>query len=87
MDSPACHVIYVNRNVGQDRMIPADPNVFSSSGHSSTGSPQDGIRKEVQPLLDSFGDGAFQQVALISYFSTQADIPPSSRVFDRCRVH
>lgn len=62
MDSPACHVIYVNRNVGQDRMILADPNSLTlSSGDCSTDSLQDGIRNEVQPLLDSFGDGGLHR--------------------------
>ena len=43
-------------------MILADPNsLTSSSGDCSTDSLQDGIRNEVQPLLDSFGDGGLHR--------------------------
>lgn len=51
MDDPACQVIYVNRNVGEERLVRAD----------STNADQanDVVRSDVKPLLEAFGDGSF----------------------------
>jgi hypothetical protein len=57
MDSPACHVIYVNRSVGQERLVQAKPDGTIASG--TLDSEQDVVRQEIQPLLEAFGDGMF----------------------------
>lgn len=54
MDSPACHVIYVNRNVDQERLVRV-----SSWEESADGWQDSGTRKELQPLLEAFGEGLF----------------------------
>ncbi|KND95012.1 3',5'-cyclic-nucleotide phosphodiesterase regA [Tolypocladium ophioglossoides CBS 100239] len=54
MDRLACHVIYVNRAAGEDRLVQAIAN------ENTTGCPPDWkhdcIREVIQPLLDTFGD-------------------------------
>jgi hypothetical protein len=49
MDNPACHVIYVNHTVGEERLVRAD---------STDEDPHDAVRSEVKPLLEAFGDGS-----------------------------
>jgi hypothetical protein len=68
MDSTTCHVIYVNRSVARDRLIYAQPASRcqpTSSTTSDTGDVAscgsdwqgDNVLQDIQPLLDSFGDG------------------------------
>jgi hypothetical protein len=52
MDKPACHIVYVNRDAGEDRHVRAS----STESSSSTYWQNDRIRDDVQPLLDAFGD-------------------------------
>ncbi|OAQ99531.1 hypothetical protein LLEC1_02540 [Akanthomyces lecanii] len=54
MDSTACHVIYVNRSVAQNRFIPARRDGQSSD--DSDDDHPDHVRRDVKPLLDAFGD-------------------------------
>lgn len=61
MDRLACHVIYVNREVGEDRLIQAAPG--ESSSQFSPDRKHDGLRETVQPLLDAFGDGTLHYLA------------------------
>jgi hypothetical protein len=49
MDDPACHVIYVSRSVGEERLVRADL--------AENDERNDAVRNEVQPLLEAFGDG------------------------------
>jgi hypothetical protein len=51
MESPACNIIYVNRNVGPERLIRAKTQESSSGDWQA-----DEARTLVQPLLDAFGD-------------------------------
>ncbi|KAL7798356.1 phosphodiesterase [Trichoderma ceciliae] len=57
MDILACHVIYVNRSVGEARLLRAVPD---DPAASPTGAApdwrRDRVRELVQPLLDAFGD-------------------------------
>lgn len=58
MDSLTCNVIYVNRNIGEDRLVRAriDDPASTPAAESVSDSP-DHTRQHVQPLLDAFGDG------------------------------
>lgn len=57
MDKSACHVIYVNRNVEQDRLVRAVPDELPlPSGEIPSDWKHDHVRQDVQPLLDAFGD-------------------------------
>lgn len=51
MDNPACHVIYVNHNVGHDRLV------HSSEDSSLDNFDDERVRDELLPLLEAFGDG------------------------------
>ncbi len=53
MDSPECHVIYVNRNAGRDRLV------LSKSVGLRDDQDNERIGDDVLPLLEAFGDGAF----------------------------
>lgn len=58
MDSLACHVIYVNRSVGEARLLRAIPDDSAASPTGATPDwRRDRVRELVQPLLDTFGDG------------------------------
>lgn len=58
MDKSACHVIYVNRSVGEDRLVRAVPDELPApSNDLPAESKHDSVREDVQPLLDAFGDG------------------------------
>lgn len=55
MDSTTCHVIYVNRSVAHDRTILARRDAqFSDDADDEY---PDHVRRDIQPLLDAFGDG------------------------------
>lgn len=58
MDYAACHVIYVNRSIREERLVRAQRD---ESGMLPDDSPSiwetDRIRNDIQPLLDAFGDG------------------------------
>ncbi|KAL7944502.1 hypothetical protein V8C42DRAFT_346240 [Trichoderma barbatum] len=57
MDSLACHVIYVNRSVGEARLLRAIPGDPAASPTGATPDwRRDRVRELVQPLLDAFGD-------------------------------
>ncbi|KAL6832680.1 hypothetical protein V8C40DRAFT_262546 [Trichoderma camerunense] len=57
MDSLACHVIYVNRSVGEARLLRAIPDDSAASPTGATPDwRRDRVRELVQPLLDTFGD-------------------------------
>ena len=55
MDKPACHIVYVNRDAGEDRHVRAS----SAESLDPAYWQNDRIRDDVQPLLDAFGDGSF----------------------------
>lgn len=56
MDRAACHVIYINRNVCEERSIKNDGSSdVKIDTHDVVVSER--IRQIVQPLLDAFGDG------------------------------
>ena len=55
MDRAACHVLYVNRNVRQRRLVRALRDQ-RQDGQSSDWEV-DNVREQIQPLLDTFGDG------------------------------
>ena len=61
MDHLSCHVIYVNRMVGEDRLV--RPAALSADGAVDDAGPgrweRDRIKDLVRPLLDAFGDGSF----------------------------
>jgi hypothetical protein len=60
MDSLACHVIYVNRSVGEARLLRAEPDDPAALPTGATPDwHRDRVRELVQPLLDAFGDGWF----------------------------
>ncbi len=52
MDSPACHVIYVNSSVGPERLLRAE--TIEASAHDWQ---DEGVRGEVQSLLEAFDHG------------------------------
>ncbi|POR34855.1 Phosphodiesterase [Tolypocladium paradoxum] len=54
MDRLDCHVIYVNRAAGEDRLVQAVPDE-KTAGYAPDWK-HDCIRQVVQPLLDTFGD-------------------------------
>ncbi|KAL7918894.1 hypothetical protein ACQKWADRAFT_216755 [Trichoderma austrokoningii] len=57
MDSLACHVIYVNRSVGEARLLRAlSDDLAASPTDASPDWRHDRVRELVQPLLDAFGD-------------------------------
>lgn len=59
MDRAACHVVYVNRNVRQRRLVRSlrdQPREKSSENVFNW--EVDDIRQQIQPLLDTFGDGS-----------------------------
>ncbi|KAH0494198.1 hypothetical protein TgHK011_000827 [Trichoderma gracile] len=57
MDSLACHVIYVNRSVGEARLLRAVPDDPAALPTGATPDwHRDRVRQLVQPLLDAFGD-------------------------------
>ncbi|RFU72515.1 high affinity camp phosphodiesterase [Trichoderma arundinaceum] len=57
MDSLACHVIYVNRSVGEARLLRAIPDDPAASPTAAIPDwRRDRVRELVQPLLDAFGD-------------------------------
>lgn len=59
MDRPICHVLYINRNVRQQRVIRAHRNGFEELDDDATVDWKiDDIGEDIQPLLDTFGDGA-----------------------------
>lgn len=59
MDALACHVIYVNRSVGEARLLRALPDDAAASPTPAVPDwRRDRVRELVQPLLDAFGDGA-----------------------------
>lgn len=65
MDHPACHVVYVNRSVGEECLVRARPDHTSELGDSASLTSKDNrVRDQVQPLLDAFGDGAFLSPSL-----------------------
>ncbi|CAM1505625.1 Fc.00g112620.m01.CDS01 [Cosmosporella sp. VM-42] len=55
MDRAACHVLYVNRNVGQERLIQASRD-DTPTEIGSLDWEGDNVRATIQPLLDTFGD-------------------------------
>lgn len=60
MDRLSCNVIYVNRVVGEDRLLRAAPDTNSVANEDAQ--PEwncDDAKELVQPLLDTFGDGEF----------------------------
>ncbi|KAH8175886.1 3'5'-cyclic nucleotide phosphodiesterase domain-containing protein [Sarocladium implicatum] len=57
METPPCHVVYVNRKVGQDRLIAAAPLQDAPvDDNSAVDWSYDQTREAVQPLLNAFGD-------------------------------
>lgn len=62
MDRLSCNVIYVNRVVGEERLISASPaaapgGVTESDQRGQSDWKLDPAKELVQPLLDAFGDG------------------------------
>lgn len=66
MERSACHVIYVNRNVAQDRLV----SVVGVDGPLPKDStPEwtlDQARQDIQPVLDAFGDGKLLRRSMTS---------------------
>ncbi|KHN95133.1 3'5'-cyclic nucleotide phosphodiesterase, catalytic domain protein [Metarhizium album ARSEF 1941] len=57
MDRLSCNVIYVNRLVGEDRLLGAAPDTNNAANENAQlGWNRDHARELVQPLLDTFGD-------------------------------
>ncbi|KFA74954.1 hypothetical protein S40288_02222 [Stachybotrys chartarum IBT 40288] len=57
IEGHACHVIYVNCDVGDDRLVRALPRGSPESEHGSMiDDEHDPVRNDIQPLLDAFGD-------------------------------
>ncbi|KAH7329232.1 hypothetical protein B0I35DRAFT_39696 [Stachybotrys elegans] len=57
MERHACHVIYVNRDVGEDRVVRSVLSAaLGSSDQGLNGHAHDALREDIQPLLDAFGD-------------------------------
>jgi hypothetical protein len=52
-DGNTCHVLYVNRSIGQDRTVRGIPTL--NAGDSTD--DDDSIRSDIRPLLEAFGDG------------------------------
>ncbi|KAJ6446346.1 high affinity cAMP phosphodiesterase [Purpureocillium lavendulum] len=74
MDRLACHVIYVNREAGEDRLLQALPD--ESPSQFASDRKHDHLRQTVQPLLDSFGDVhvcATAEACLAKLFKLQDD--------------
>jgi hypothetical protein len=74
MDSLACHVIYVNRSVGEARLLRAlSDDLAASPTDASPDWQHDRVRDLVQPLLDAFGDGLFLLLLLNRPIASLAD--------------
>ena len=61
MNPHECHVIYVNRKVTSDRLLYA-----KTPGHNDEDNE---IRGQIQPLLNTFGDGKFATFLISLLFS------------------
>ena len=59
MDFLTCHVIYVHRSVGQDRLLRAADDAAASPPGAACEWQRDRGRELVQPLVNAFGDGWF----------------------------
>ncbi|TQV94556.1 hypothetical protein V2A60_005590 [Cordyceps javanica] len=53
MDSTACHVIYVNRSVAHNRIVPA---LLDDQSQNDDAEYPDHVRRDISPLLEAFGD-------------------------------
>ncbi|OLN81787.1 3',5'-cyclic-nucleotide phosphodiesterase regA [Colletotrichum chlorophyti] len=58
MDNATCHVVYVNRQVHQDRLIRHDADDATLSNQVGFDLENDDVRKDAALLLETFGEGS-----------------------------
>lgn len=87
MDRVACHVIYVNRKVREERVIRANRDDVTKESLASIPPlwETDHIQDDIQPLLDAFGDGRSRVQPLDSDDALLT--VPSPRMCHGCHVY
>lgn len=61
MDNATCHVVYVNRQVRQDRLIRNDANHANLPNGVATDEEIGDIQRDAALLLETFGEGMHNQ--------------------------
>lgn len=88
MDNATCHVVYVNRQVRQDRLIRND----ATDAHLSNGDVASGeveyIQKDAALLLDTFGEGMQSMnpsfsLVMLTTLRQSTSVPPAQHASRR----